>query len=360
MHLLTLSKISAVIGLSLFSLSAYTNEHPTSDSLVGETYLGLHGMKVWADDNRLLTSDKNSVLDTGSGIGVEIGYRVSPNYETRFSVTRLNIDTKHKGYNEPTGSSIALDILYFPFKGSFYTVFGADFLDLDKSNLSGDIGAGYRHYLSENSAIYLEGKSHFQFDDDYVDFSSKIGFIYFFDKKTTSFKPTKKAEIYTPPKSLALKDNDKDGVPDQNDKCPNSSTMYKVDSDGCTVFIKDKQSIKLLVNFDNDKSDIDADGLEEIAKVAEFMKEYHQTHLTVHGHTSSQGKAEYNLKLSKERAQAIVEVLTTKFAITEKRLIAVGHGEEQLINEKNSRAAHVQNRRIEAVLTAAKKVPVKR
>ena len=68
-------------------------------------------------------------------------------------------------------------------------------------------------------------------------------------------------------------------------------------------------------------------------------------------HTDSQGSANSNLKLSERRAKVVVDYLVKKGA-SSKRLIAVGYGENKLLNEcddskKCSNLKHKQNRRTE-------------
>jgi len=352
--------LTKAVCLTLLSSAIMANQTPDADDLVGHKYLGVHGISISADNDRIYNSDPNATLDSASGFGFEFGYRVSPLFETRLSLTRLNVDTERKGYDIPTGSSLGLDLLYFPQKSNFYTIVGANFLDIDHSNLSGDLGAGYRHFISDNSALYIEGKGHYQFDDNHKDFSSRIGFVYYFDKKTapvkrsaTTVKPTKAA-------SVALADDDKDGVSNTYDQCPGSHQEYKVDKSGCTLYIERERTIELHIPFDNDKSDIKAEGKKDIASVAQFLKEYEQASITIHGHTSSQGNAAYNQKLSEKRAQAVIDMLINSFSIDQSRLKAIGHGENQLKNTSNTEAAHAQNRRIEATVTAEKRIPVKR
>jgi outer membrane protein OmpA-like peptidoglycan-associated protein len=68
-------------------------------------------------------------------------------------------------------------------------------------------------------------------------------------------------------------------------------------------------------------------------------------------HTDSQGSANSNLKLSERRAKVVVDYLVKKGASSE-RLIAVGYGENKLLNEcddskKCSNLKHKENRRTE-------------
>lgn len=361
MRLFNASKLCQALCFTTFAISVTANEQPDAESLVGNKYLGGHATYIKTDLERLFTLDSKSAIDGAGGFGAEFGYRISPFYEARLSVSKLNIDTGHKGYDVPSGSSTAFDLLYFPQKANFYFVAGADFLDIGQSNLSADLGMGYRHYLSENTALYVEGKSHYQLDDHYIDFSSKIGFVYYFGTKPATIKRTKKVAAKPVTQvALAEKDTDSDGVIDAKDNCAKTPITDKVDSNGCTIFTEQQETINLLVNFENNKSDVADNYLTEIAKVAEFMKQYPHTQLTINGHTSAIGEATYNQLLSEKRAQAIVDVLINEFTISQSRLTAVGHGEEQLINDANHLAAHAQNRRIQAEVKTTKKVATKR
>ena len=362
----TFSTIAKLLGLSLFSFSLSAVEQPNAADLVDKTYIGAHGMYLKTDGDRQLNSNANSAIDHASGLGAEIGFRASETIETRLSYTHLKPVTEGHNYDVPAGKSIAMDLLYFPFKESFYVVAGVDLLDIEESELSADLGAGYRHYLSENMALYFEGKGHYQLEDNYKDFSTKLGFIYYFGTQKKSVKrsvPTTTPTAYVAPVVVTgpvVTDSDKDGVIDSKDQCSNTPITDKVDENGCTIFTEQQQTISLKVNFDNSKAIVKPIYLSEIAKVAEFMNLYPQTNLTINGHSSAQGSAKFNQALSADRAQAIVNVLVHKFAIDTNRLEAVGYGESQLLNTDNTAAAHEQNRRIEASIVTVKRVIEKR
>ncbi len=65
----------------------------------------------------------------------------------------------------------------------------------------------------------------------------------------------------------------------------------------------------------------------------------------VTGNTDTTGGRQYNMKLSQERADAIVEALTTVFNVNPARLEAVGLGEESLQDTKNPESP--VNRRVQ-------------
>lgn len=365
----TALNVATFIALSSYSLVSAASEQPNAADLVGNAYIGAHGMYLKTDSDRQLNSNADSAIDHASGVGGEIGYRVSEFIETRLSYTHLKPVAEYNNYDVPAGKSAAIDLLYFPFKESFYVVAGVDLLDVEDAELSADLGAGYRHYLSKNMAVYFEGKGHYQLEDSYKDFSTKIGFIYYFGTQKSAVKHVEPeqsqvaepAPSYVAPVIVATaKDSDSDGVLDTEDQCANTPVTDKVDIAGCTIFTEQQETIKLQVNFDNSKSTVKAQYMSEIAKVADFMNVYPQVNLTINGHSSAQGSAKFNQKLSAARAQAIVDVLVNEFSIDASRLEAKGFGESQLLNTANTAAAHKQNRRIEASITAVKKVVEKR
>ena len=288
MKKLTLLKSTMLISAVLLSVSPVVTaeEQPNADNLVGNMYGGIHGLHMMAndDDRLIINTDPNSSLQYGSGMGLELGYRWTESIEIRLSYSDINLVPKKSGYHAPNGNSTALDVLYFPMKKNLYVLGGLDSLDLEDRKTSLDVGAGYRYYLSERAALYLEGKGHYQFDDYHVDWTSKIGFVYFFgegDKSSQAVIAPQSADAdndgvlnnldqcpNTPKadtvdekgcsmfKAAAIvsADADNDGIVDSSDQCPNTPEDNKVDANGCTIFQENEVNIKLLVNFDNNQS----------------------------------------------------------------------------------------------------------
>jgi len=65
------------------------------------------------------------------------------------------------------------------------------------------------------------------------------------------------------------------------------------------------------------------------------------------GHTNATGKADHNLKLSMERANAIKTALATTFAVPASQLAAVGVGQELPLDATNPKAP--ANRRVQLI-----------
>lgn len=359
-------KLSALLISGLIcSLSINAQEQPKAEDLIGRNYIGIHGTRIETDEDRTFTEDSRDFIEHGSGIGGEFGHRFTEHSELRFSYTDLNLTRSTAASKTPSGSNIALNYLYFPTKKNFYVMGGASVIDVINSRVSANVGAGYRQYLSDKTAIYFESNAHYQLDNNFTDLSAQIGFIYFFGEtakktvrsapKKAPVKPTSVAPVVAQPV-----DSDNDGVIDSKDQCKATPATDKVDRNGCTVFTEENDELNLQVNFDNSKAVVKPEYYNNIKVAADFLKKYPHTSLTVNGHTSSQGAAAFNKKLSQQRADAIVEVLTDEFGIDASRLTAQGFGEEQLVNPANNAAAHAENRRIEAKVSVKSKVAVKR
>ena len=151
-----------------------------------------------------------------------------------------------------------------------------------------------------------------------------------------------------------LSDPESDGVIAARDKCPNTVVGEEINITGCGIAAVQVIQKELKVNFANASAAVAAEFLPEIAVLANTMKKYPATQLTIEGHTSKEGSAEYNNRLSLQRAEAIKNILVNRFAIDKNRITAVGYGFKQLLAEGDQEDVHARNRRIVALLSSAK------
>lgn len=108
------------------------------------------------------------------------------------------------------------------------------------------------------------------------------------------------------------------------------------------------------IYFDFDKADLRHKSVDELDKLVKFMKENPTVVIQLEGHTDRRGSAEYNQKLSEDRAEIAKAYLVSK-GIDASRIKTVGYGEskpevsgEEISNMKTSQEkedAHQQNRR---------------
>ncbi|MFH1005735.1 MAG: OmpA family protein [Bacteroidota bacterium] len=108
--------------------------------------------------------------------------------------------------------------------------------------------------------------------------------------------------------------------------------------------------------FDYDKSDIKKEFTFELDKVVNFLKNTNKkAKIEVAGHTDSKGSENYNLALSKRRANAVAVYLSSK-GIDKSRMKTIGYGESKpiAVNENpdgsDNPEGRTKNRRTEIVI----------
>lgn len=101
--------------------------------------------------------------------------------------------------------------------------------------------------------------------------------------------------------------------------------------------------------FDYDKATLKAESKAALDEIAKFLTAHPETPFYVVGHTDGKGKLEYNLKLSGDRANAVVAALMSDYGIAAERL--EGHGVGPLVPAftNASDAGREKNRRVELV-----------
>jgi len=108
--------------------------------------------------------------------------------------------------------------------------------------------------------------------------------------------------------------------------------------------------MSLVMDFDSGKADIKPQYRDEIAKVADYLKQYPSTTALIEGHTDNVGAADYNMRLSQQRAENVVNYLVDNFGIDRARLSAKGYGDTRRISYDDTAAGRQKNRRIDAVI----------
>ncbi|MEX1189044.1 MAG: OmpA family protein [Bacteroidia bacterium] len=103
--------------------------------------------------------------------------------------------------------------------------------------------------------------------------------------------------------------------------------------------------------YDLDKADVRPDAAKVLDYVVQVMEENPGLSIELGSHTDSQGKDDYNMKLSDKRAASAAEYIISK-GIDKARILGKGYGESRLKNkcsngEKCTDAEHQENRRTE-------------
>lgn len=103
--------------------------------------------------------------------------------------------------------------------------------------------------------------------------------------------------------------------------------------------------------FDVNKYDLKPESQVELDKLVQLLQENPTVKVQIEGHTDNIGSAADNMKLSENRAKAVVNYLVSK-NISVTRLIAKGFGATRPIAENNSEEGRAQNRRTELKVVA--------
>lgn len=100
--------------------------------------------------------------------------------------------------------------------------------------------------------------------------------------------------------------------------------------------------------FDFDQATIRPDSQPTLEEIVKFLKANPETKVIVAGHTDWKGGFDYNIDLSKRRAEAVVATLS-KMGIDASRLRPFGAGPAAPVASNESEAGRAKNRRVELV-----------
>lgn len=101
------------------------------------------------------------------------------------------------------------------------------------------------------------------------------------------------------------------------------------------------------IYFDFDKADIKPDSKPQLDQIGQLLSDHPDIKLTVTGHTDNQGGSDYNLALSRRRADAIVAALIRDYGVSANRLSALGMGASAPIAGNDTEEGRAKNRRVE-------------
>ena len=149
-------------------------------------------------------------------------------------------------------------------------------------------------------------------------------------------------------------DNDADRILDVDDTCPNEPETYNgtEDEDGCPdtgSVIIEENSIVILekIYFETDSAEIQARSFPIIdAVAATLVGNPHITLIEVQGHADERSSDEYNVRLTRDRAAAVVEALVQR-GVTRDRVRSAGYGERCPVDPRHNQEAWERNRRVE-------------
>ncbi len=102
--------------------------------------------------------------------------------------------------------------------------------------------------------------------------------------------------------------------------------------------------------FDFDSYVLTSGTKQNLTDLAKTLNKYDDTDILIEGHTDKKGSEDYNMTLSKKRAQAVTNYIE-QLSVSSSRIKTTGYGEAQPVAENDQ-----ENRRVEVAIYANKKM----
>jgi len=144
-------------------------------------------------------------------------------------------------------------------------------------------------------------------------------------------------------KKKVVFDDDKDGVENTKDRCPNTETDFIVDFEGCP------KGKTLHIKYPYKQWDILQEYMKDIEEFSLFLKENKGYQVVIYGHTDNVGTIKSNKLLSQKRAYSVSNALHNN-GIKSTRLTAIGKGQSNPIADNSTQEGREENRRIEILI----------
>lgn len=140
----------------------------------------------------------------------------------------------------------------------------------------------------------------------------------------------------------------------QGDEFFRIEELFRLEGD--TSYVKLVEPIHTKIKFQsvvflNGEATLLPEMYRDLDKIANFLVDHPDFELSISGHTDSDGREEFNLQLSQERADAIKEYIVFFGFVDPGRIRAVGYGSSQPIVTEKSEEDKQLNRRVEFELT---------
>jgi OOP family OmpA-OmpF porin len=321
-------------------------------------YLGASGGQSFIDDNFNDGADNIKFDDNETGwkaylgyqfvpwLGVEAGYADLGKYSA--NNIRLNGQPVNLGADLEASAWQAFLVGTLPLGPvDLFAKAGAADQKLEvNSNNFGNQSDNGRQFAYGVGAAYNFGDGHWGlrveaegYDDNEVDdfYFLSAGITYRFFTKAA---PVAAAPVAAAPE--ACPDGDKDGVCDAADQCPDTKPGTRVGSIGCDC------DFTLTLQFAFDSAKLTASDIAQLDKLVPVLSDPKAGFIggVIEGHTDSVGTEEYNMGLSKRRAESVASYLQSKGANLGNRFATEAFGESKPIASNDTAEGRAENRRV--------------
>jgi outer membrane protein OmpA-like peptidoglycan-associated protein len=127
-----------------------------------------------------------------------------------------------------------------------------------------------------------------------------------------------------------------------------SSASKTLNASICDDGIKISLPAKIL--FDSGKSDVKAGSDESFKALKVFLNMYPEATIQINGYTDATGNSEENLKLSQDRANAVLLKINTNDVSKDIKFVTKGYGDANPVSKNNDENGRALNRRVEIII----------
>ncbi len=320
-------------------------------SAVEAPNVAILGSYVEADDAR--------GVDDGDGLQFTMGWALSEALQLQLQTSYINFETGVPATDfYRTAAGVEL-VRYFNPRGFAPFVvagMGAAYNDValssrDSADFTAAAGLGMLSPPFTGYGIRLRGEAryvHDRFEGKPEDVHFALGLVFPLRKpRVVEVVRTEVKEVFTEvvrEVPAPFRDADKDGVVDRGDQCPDTLPGAVVDTLGC---VPAQAVIRLSgVHFEHNSSRLTENSRSILEMAAASLRGQSGMRVEVAGHSDSSGSDAYNLDLSRRRAQAVVDFLSS-VGVARERLAARGYGESQPVDSNATDTGRERNRRVE-------------
>ncbi len=293
------------------------------------------------------TFDGEQHLETRPVLGIRGGYNFTKYFGVEALFDFIPTESTRAGLGDAQVYRYGGDLLLHLFPDNNlvpYLAAGYGGISVDGNNQSSkakgafNYGPGIKYFLNENLALRGDLR-HIVFHDNKTLYNYEyiVGILYQFGGKVPA-APVAPPAIQSEPKAEMpmLQEAPLEPVPAAE---PTPEKM--------------KYCVSLKIEFDIEKAEIRSQYRDEVARVGDFMKKYPTTTAVIEGHTDEIGSDDYNLQLSRKRAESVVKYLEDNFGIEPSRLSSRGYGKTKPIADNTTDTGKQKNRRIDAIIDCA-------
>ncbi|QIK37712.1 OmpA family protein [Caldichromatium japonicum] len=131
---------------------------------------------------------------------------------------------------------------------------------------------------------------------------------------------------------------------------PVSKQMVLVEAPEIALGISDAGRIAIhSIQFDSGQATVKPESMPQIEQIARLLAEQPNLRLYIVGHTDNRGTLDYNLDLSRRRAEEVVRILIQRYGILGERLKPVGVANLAPLTSNATEEGRALNRRVEIV-----------